>query len=109
MPVLNAPVPLPPYKVIASSNHLGNNDMLNLTTKKTLDAKMRVKNDIFAPWKEDINHEVRLKTYIPIHPKVSVSLPYTAGPCVRHLSTGRRPKAPFPKCLHSRTYSSHHH
>lgn len=47
------------YKVIASSNHLGNNDMLNLTTKKTLDAKMRVKNDIFAPWEEDINHEVR--------------------------------------------------
>lgn len=45
-------------QVIASSNHLGNNDMLNLTTKKTLSAKMRVKNNIFAPWEEDINHEV---------------------------------------------------
>lgn len=45
-------------QVIASSNHLGNNDMLNLTTKKTLGAKMRVKSNIFAPWKEDINHEV---------------------------------------------------
>lgn len=56
---LNCPISLLPYKVIASSNHLGNNDMLNLTTKKTLDAKMRVKNNIFAPWKEDINHEVR--------------------------------------------------
>jgi hypothetical protein len=29
--------------VIASSNHLGNNDMRNLTSKRTLDAKMRVK------------------------------------------------------------------
>lgn len=47
------------WKVIASSNHLGNNDMLNLTTKKTLNAKMRVKSNIFAPWEEDINHEVR--------------------------------------------------
>lgn len=47
------------WKVIASSNHLGNNDMLNLTTKKTLSAKMRVKSNIFAPWEEDINHEVR--------------------------------------------------
>lgn len=45
-------------QVIASSNHLGNNDMLNLTTKKTLNAKLRVKNNIFAPWEEDINHEV---------------------------------------------------
>lgn len=45
-------------QVIASSNHLGNNDMLNLTTKKTLSAKMRVKSNIFAPWEEDINHEV---------------------------------------------------
>lgn len=51
-------MPSLPFKVIASSNHLGNNDMLNLTTKKTLGAKMRVKKDIFAPWEEDINHEV---------------------------------------------------
>lgn len=44
--------------VIASSNHLGNNDMLNLTSKKTLDAKMRVKSDIFAGWEEHIDHQV---------------------------------------------------
>jgi myo-inositol-1-phosphate synthase len=46
--------------VIASSNHLGNNDMLNLTSKKTLDAKMRVKNDIFTGWEEEIDHQVRV-------------------------------------------------
>ncbi|KAL9181375.1 hypothetical protein ACHAXT_010180 [Thalassiosira profunda] len=46
-------------RVIASSNHLGNNDMLNLTTKKTLNAKMRVKSDIFGPWQEkDLDHKV---------------------------------------------------
>jgi len=46
-------------RVIASSNHLGNNDMLNLTTKKTLDAKMRVKSDIFGPWQEEnLDHKV---------------------------------------------------
>jgi hypothetical protein len=33
--------------------------MLNLTSKKTLDAKMRVKSDIFAGWEEDIDHQVR--------------------------------------------------
>jgi myo-inositol-1-phosphate synthase len=33
--------------------------MLNLTTKKTLDAKMRVKSDIFGPWQEkDLDHKV---------------------------------------------------
>lgn len=48
-------------RVIASSNHLGNNDMLNLTTKKTLKAKMRVKSDIFEPWKEtELDHQVRV-------------------------------------------------
>lgn len=37
-------------KVIASSNHLGNNDMKNLATSKaTSTAKLRVKHDIFAP------------------------------------------------------------
>ncbi|EJK67747.1 hypothetical protein THAOC_11184 [Thalassiosira oceanica] len=46
-------------RVIASSNHLGNNDMLNLTTKKTLNAKMRVKSDIFGPWQEEnLDHKV---------------------------------------------------
>eukprot|EP00953_Heterococcus_sp_UTEX-ZZ885_P015211 8565-Heterococcus_DN1.PRE.6 len=45
-------------KVIASSNHLGNNDMRNLTSKRTLDAKMRVKSNIFEPWQEDIDHQV---------------------------------------------------
>jgi myo-inositol-1-phosphate synthase len=36
-------------KVIASSNHLGNNDMHNLATgKKASDAKLRVKHNIFA-------------------------------------------------------------
>lgn len=46
-------------RVIASSNHLGNNDMLNLTTKKTLNAKMRVKSNIFGPWQEnDLDHKV---------------------------------------------------
>jgi myo-inositol-1-phosphate synthase len=48
--------------VIASSNHLGNNDMRNLTSKRTLDAKMRVKSNIFEPWQEDIDHQVLLVT-----------------------------------------------
>lgn len=33
--------------------------MLNLTSKKTLDAKMRVKSDIFAGWEEEVDHQVR--------------------------------------------------
>merc|ERR1711862_76652 len=45
-------------RVIASSNHLGNNDMLNLTSKKTISAKMRVKKDIFSTWEENIDHKV---------------------------------------------------
>jgi myo-inositol-1-phosphate synthase len=46
-------------RVVASSNHLGNNDMLNLTSKKTISAKMRVKNNIFEPWQEtDLDHKV---------------------------------------------------
>ena len=48
-------------RVIASSNHLGNNDMLNLTSKKTIKAKMRVKSNIFEPWKEtELDHQVRV-------------------------------------------------
>jgi myo-inositol-1-phosphate synthase len=48
-------------RVIASSNHLGNNDMLNLTSKKTVTAKMRVKSNIFGPWEEaDLDHQVRI-------------------------------------------------
>jgi myo-inositol-1-phosphate synthase len=49
-------------KVIASSNHLGNNDMRNLATSKaTSTAKLRVKHDIFAPWKEDqLDHKVSI-------------------------------------------------
>ena len=47
-------------RVIASSNHLGNNDMLNLTSKKTVTAKLRVKKDIFEPWQEtELDHQVR--------------------------------------------------
>jgi myo-inositol-1-phosphate synthase len=48
-------------KVIASSNHLVNNDMLNLTSKATIKAKMRVKSNIFGPWEEDeLDHQVRV-------------------------------------------------
>jgi myo-inositol-1-phosphate synthase len=48
-------------RVIASSNHLGNNDMLNLTSKKTLEAKMRVKSNIFGPWEEkELDHQVKV-------------------------------------------------
>ena len=48
-------------KVIASSNHLGNNDMRNLSTAKTAaNAKLRVKHDIFSPWQEDIDHKVSI-------------------------------------------------
>eukprot|EP00980_Cylindrotheca_fusiformis_P015247 scaffold4239_cov80-Cylindrotheca_fusiformis.AAC.4 len=48
-------------RVIASSNHLGNNDMLNLTSKRTVEAKMRVKQDIFEPWQEtELDHQVRV-------------------------------------------------
>lgn len=46
-------------RVIASSNHLGNNDMLNLTSKKTITAKLRVKSNIFEPWQEnELDHHV---------------------------------------------------
>jgi myo-inositol-1-phosphate synthase len=49
-------------KVIASSNHLGNNDMRNLASNKTAaSAKLRVKHDIFAPWEEeDMDHKVSI-------------------------------------------------
>lgn len=49
-------------KVIASSNHLGNNDMRNLATAKSAStAKLRVKHDIFAPWEEDdLDHKVSI-------------------------------------------------
>lgn len=48
-------------KVIASSNHLGNNDMLNLTSKATINAKMRVKSNIFGPWEEnELDHQVKV-------------------------------------------------
>jgi len=53
-------------RVIASSNHLGNNDMLNLTSKKTVDAKLRVKKNIFEPWQEtELDHQVRVM-YTPM-------------------------------------------
>lgn len=52
-------------RVIASSNHLGNNDMLNLTSKKTVEAKMRVKQNIFEPWQEtELDHQVRSWCYV---------------------------------------------
>ncbi|KAL7562208.1 hypothetical protein ACA910_013463 [Epithemia clementina (nom. ined.)] len=49
-------------RVVASSNHLGNNDMRNLASAKTAaDAKLRVKHDIFAPWQEDqLDHKVSI-------------------------------------------------
>lgn len=49
-------------RVIASSNHLGNNDMKNLATSQaTSAAKMRVKHDIFAPWEEaQLDHKVSI-------------------------------------------------
>jgi myo-inositol-1-phosphate synthase len=53
-------------KVIASSNHLGNNDMKNLASSiATSAAKLRVKHDIFAPWREDqLDHKVSI-SYTP--------------------------------------------
>jgi len=48
-------------RVVASSNHLGNNDMLNLTSKTTLPAKMAVKSNIFGPWREhELDHQVKV-------------------------------------------------
>ena len=49
-------------RVIASSNHLGNNDMRNIASSKTTStAKLRVKHDIFAPWQEeDLDHKVSI-------------------------------------------------
>lgn len=49
-------------RVIASSNHLGNNDMRNLASAAAASsAKLRVKHDIFAPWKEeDLDHKVSI-------------------------------------------------
>lgn len=54
-------------RVIASSNHLGNNDMLNLTSKTTLNAKMRVKHSIFEPWHE--------RTYVSLTPFQIFAIP----------------------------------
>jgi myo-inositol-1-phosphate synthase len=49
-------------KVIASSNHLGNNDMRNLDSAKAAsNAKLKVKHDIFGPWEEhDLDHKVSI-------------------------------------------------
>jgi len=49
-------------KVIASSNHLGNNDMRNLASEKAASsAKLKVKHDIFSPWEEqDLDHKVSI-------------------------------------------------
>jgi myo-inositol-1-phosphate synthase len=49
-------------KVIASSNHLGNNDMRNLASAEAAStAKLRVKHDIFAPWEEhQLDHKVSI-------------------------------------------------
>ena len=49
-------------RVIASSNHLGNNDMRNLDSAKAASvAKLKVKHDIFAPWEEnDLDHKVSI-------------------------------------------------
>lgn len=49
-------------KVIASSNHLGNNDMRNLNSAKAASsAKLRVKHDIFEPWQEpQLDHKVSI-------------------------------------------------
>ncbi len=53
-------------KVIASSNHLGNNDMHNLATADSARmAKLRVKHDIFSAWEEDIDHKVSVM-YTPM-------------------------------------------
>ena len=53
-------------KVIASSNHLGNNDMKNLASAdKARMAKLRVKHDIFAAWEEEIDHKVSVM-YTPM-------------------------------------------
>ena len=49
-------------RVIASSNHLGNNDMKHLASSSMAsDAKLRVKHDIFAPWEEtELDHKVSI-------------------------------------------------
>eukprot|EP00522_Entomoneis_paludosa_P008807 CAMPEP_0172449020 /NCGR_PEP_ID=MMETSP1065-20121228/7853_1 /TAXON_ID=265537 /ORGANISM="Amphiprora paludosa, Strain CCMP125" /LENGTH=1122 /DNA_ID=CAMNT_0013200619 /DNA_START=161 /DNA_END=3529 /DNA_ORIENTATION=- len=49
-------------RVVASSNHLGNNDMRNLNSAKpAAEAKLRVKHNIFAPWQEDqLDHKVSI-------------------------------------------------
>ena len=49
-------------RVIASSNHLGNNDMRNLASAKSAStAKLRVKQDIFESWQEkELDHKVSI-------------------------------------------------
>ena len=49
-------------RVIASSNHLGNNDMRNLASAKSAsEAKLRVKHDIFESWEEkELDHKVSI-------------------------------------------------
>ena len=48
-------------KVVASSNHLGNNDLKSLLSKPQQDAKLRVKHDIFRTGDDEaIDHTVSL-------------------------------------------------
>lgn len=47
-------------RTIASCNHLGNNDMKNISSSNSVsDAKLKVKHDIFGGWGENIDHKVR--------------------------------------------------
>ena len=50
--------------MLASYNHLGNNDMRNLLDPAPRQAKLRVKRDIFAPWQAtlaDLDHQARAR------------------------------------------------
>ena len=75
-------------RVVASSNHLGNNDMRNLATAKSArDAKLRVKHDIFAPWEEDIDHKVSVMFTEEINDEKRDFVEYTSSAFLGHTHT----------------------
>ena len=77
-------------RTIASYNHLGNNDMRNLLSPRTWEAKARVKTDIFEPWTSADG---------PIDHKVAVLYTEQMGDEKRDTVRRPRPSHPRPRAL----------
>jgi len=75
-------------RVIASSNHLGNNDMHNLATGDAARmAKLRVKHDIFKAWGEDIDHKVAVMYTKEINDEKRDIVEYTSNAFLNQVHT----------------------